>query len=114
MLAENPPTDADSVRGYRVVNQFDRVWSCNKMAEMVKEVGESEFDLNVEVEHIPNPRVEPERHYYNPEHEKLYRMGWWPSKSLRDGLVEMFEDLLPHKSRIVKFKEFITPKIKWR
>ncbi|MHA1267948.1 MAG: hypothetical protein ACTSRS_22180 [Candidatus Helarchaeota archaeon] len=114
LLAENHPTNDDSIHGYRVVNQFDENYTCNEIAELVKEVGESEFGLEVEIKHIPNPRVEPEFHYYNPKHEKLYKMGWRPKVTIREALIEMFEDLLPLKERLKKFEDKIIPKIKWR
>jgi len=114
LLAENHPTNDDSIHGYRVVNQFDENYTCNEIAELVKEVGESEFGLEVEIKHIPNPRVEPEFHYYNPKHEKLYKMGWKPKITIREALIEMFEDLLPLTERLKKFEDKIIPKIKWR
>lgn len=114
LLTENHPTNDDSIHGYRVVNQFDENYNCNELADIVKEVGESEFGLNVEIENIPNPRVEPEYHYYNPKHEKLYKMGWQPKMTLKEGLKEMFEDLLPLKTKLEKYKDKILPKILWR
>ena len=114
LATENHPTDEDSIHGYRVINQFDESYTCQEIAELVKKVGEEHFDLNVEVRNIPNPRIEPEVHYYNPHHEKLYKMGWKPTKTIEEGLIEMFEDLIPLKERILKFKDKIIPKIKWR
>ena len=114
LAVENHPTNDDSIHGYRVINQFDENYTCNELAEIVKKVGEDEFGLEVEIKHIENPRIEPEVHYYNPHHEKLYRMGWRPKKTLEEGLIEMFEDLIPLKRRLSKFKDKIIPRIKWR
>jgi len=114
LVTENHPTDDDSIHGYRVINQFDESYSCEEIAYIVKKVGEEHFGLNVKVKNIPNPRIEPEVHYYNPHHEKLYKMGWRPTKTIEEGLIEMFEDLIPLKDRILKFKDKILPKIKWR
>jgi hypothetical protein len=41
-------------------------------------------------------------------------MGWSPTKTLEEGLVEMFEDLIPLRERLFKYKHKIVPKIKWR
>ena len=114
LVTENHPTDDDSIHGYRVINQFDESYSCEEIAYIVKKVGEEHFGLNVKIKNIPNPRIEPEVHYYNPHHEKLYKMGWKPTKTIEEGLIEMFEDLIPLKNRILKFKDKILPKIKWR
>jgi len=113
LMVENHPTDEDSIHGYRVINQFDESYTCLELAELVREVGDS-FDLDVKIRNVPNPRVEPEVHYYNPKHEKLYRLGWRPKKNIKEGLAEMFEDLLPYKDRILRYKDKIIPKIRWR
>ena len=114
LLAETPPSDDDSLHGLRIVNQFDDWYSCNSLASLIQTIGNGDFNLDVEIEHIENPRVEPEYHYYNPVHEKLYKMGWKPEVSLVDGIREMIEDLLPHKKRLLKYKDVLLPKIKWR
>jgi len=114
LVTENHPTDEDSIHGYRVINQFDEYYSCQEIAEIVKKVAEEHFNLNVEVVNIENPRIEPEVHYYNPHHEKLYKMGWKPKKTIEEGLIEMFEDLIPFKERLLFYKDKINPRIKWR
>ena len=37
------------------------------------------MDLEVEIEHLPNPRVEMEEHYYNAVHTKLMDLGLEPA-----------------------------------
>jgi len=114
LAVENRPTDDDSIHGYRVINQFDECYTCNELGEKVKKVANEKFGLNATIQHIENPRVEAEVHYYNPHHEKLYKMGWRPTRTLEEELVTMFEDLIPLKERMLKFKDKIIPKIKWR
>lgn len=114
LAAEKPPTDEDSIRGYRVLNQFDEAYSCNELAVKVQQVASEKFGLEVEVKNIENPRVEKEIHYYNPHHEKLVKMGFRPTKTLDEELVVMFEDLIPNKERILKHNDKIMPKIRWR
>jgi len=114
LAIENHPTDDDSIHGFRVINQFDECYTCNELADKVARVANDKFDLNATVEHIENPRIEAEVHYYNPKHEKLYKMGWKPTRTLEQELVTMFEDLLPHKERMLRYKDKIVPKIRWR
>jgi len=114
LAVENRPTDDDSIHGYRVINQFDECYTCNELGEKVKKVANEKFGLIATIQHIENPRVEAEVHYYNPHHEKLYKMGWRPTRTLEEELITMFEDLIPLKERMLKFKDKIIPKIKWR
>ena len=44
---------------------------------MVQAAGR-ELGLEVRVEHIPDPRVEAEEHYYNAKHSKLIDLGLKP------------------------------------
>lgn len=113
LMAEKHPTDDDSFHGYRVINQFDKCYSISELAETIKKAG-NRFDLDVKVTHIENPRVEPEVHYYNPSNKKLYDLGWKPTRTLEEELIRMFEDLIPHKERLLKYKHKFAPKIKWR
>lgn len=112
LSVENPPTDSDSFHGYRVLNQLSESYSCNELADIVQRVGNEKFDLNVEIRHIENPRIEKEVHYWNPIHEKLPKMGFEPTKTLEEELEIMFEDLIPNKDRFIREK--IIPKIRWR
>jgi len=41
-------------------------------------------------------------------------MGWKPTRTLEEGLVEMFEDLIPLREKLLKYKDKIIPRIKWR
>jgi len=111
---ENHPTDDDSIHGWRVINQFDESYSCNELAELVQKVATEKFDLDVQIEHIENPRIEAEIHFYQPIHEKLYKMGWRPTKTIEEELEVMFKDLLPHKERMLRYKDKILPTIRWR
>src|SRR5205823_10811026 len=48
----------------RVFNQFTESFSVLELAEMVKSVG-NRLGLSVEIDHLPDPRVEAENHHYN-------------------------------------------------
>jgi len=113
IATENFPSDDDSFHGYRVINQFDECYRLNDLAEIVKEIA-LEFGLKTSVKHIENPRIEAEYHFYEPAHEKLYNLGWQPTKDLKATLREMFEDLVPYRSRLKRYEDKFLPKIKWR
>jgi nucleoside-diphosphate-sugar epimerase len=114
LAVENHPTDDDSIHGYRVINQFDECYTCNELGEAVKEVANEKFGLDTTIKHIENPRVEAEVHFYKPHHKKLYTMGWQPTRTLKEELATMIEDLLPQKDKLLRFKNKIIPRIKWR
>ena len=74
---------------FRVFNQFTEQFSVYELAMMVKRVGE-EAGLRVQVDHIENPRVEKEEHYYNAKNTALRSLGLEPhclSDSLLDSLL---------------------------
>jgi nucleoside-diphosphate-sugar epimerase len=110
LLIEHPPDQGK----YRVVNQFAEVYSVRQIAEIVKEAAEKVGLGKVEMHHLENPRVEKEEHYYNPTRRILPSLGFRPTRTLRDEVPYMLEDLLPYKERIERFREGIPPKTKWR
>jgi UDP-sulfoquinovose synthase len=59
---------------YRVFNQFTESFSINQMADMVVTALGSEHT----VQHLTDPRVELEDHYYNAAHTKLVDLGLEP------------------------------------
>ncbi len=112
LVVEKPPTYDDSFHGHRVLNQFSSAYSINELAEKVQKIGNEEFDLDVKIQNIENPRIEPEVHFYKPHSEKLRRMGFRETRTFKEEIVTMFEDLIKHKDRITISK--ILPKIRWR
>ncbi len=96
---------------FRVFNQFTEQFSVNDLAETVRRAG-AEYGLDVKVDHIENPRVEKEDHYYNAKHTKLLDLGLKPHL-LSDTLVEsVFAVIERHKDRAIA--SAILPKTKWR
>jgi len=113
IATENFPTDNDSFHGYRVINQFDECYRLNDLAGTIQQIA-WEFGLETYVKHIENPRIEAEYHFYEPHHEKLYKLGWRPTKDLKTTLREMFKDLIPYQDRLLEYKHKFIPEIKWR
>jgi UDP-sulfoquinovose synthase len=96
---------------FRVFNQFTEQFSVGDLAMMVKKAGIA-MGLDVEVNHLDNPRVELEQHYFNPKNTKLLDLGLQPhylSDSLLDSLLH-FASKYKHR---VDMKQ-ILPKVSWR
>lgn len=95
---------------FRVFNQFTEQFSVNELAELVQRAGR-EYGLEVRIEHVPNPRVESEEHYYNAKHTKLLDLGLKPHY-LSETLVEsMFRVIERYKDRVIP--EAIMPRTTW-
>ena len=95
----------------RVFNQFTEQFSVLDLARMVQTAGEK-LDLTIEINHLPDPRVEAEEHYYNAKHSKLIELGLKPhllSDSLLDSLMNV---ALKYRDRIDA--AVMLPRINWR
>ncbi|MGJ3237899.1 MAG: NAD-dependent epimerase/dehydratase family protein [Anaerolineae bacterium] len=108
-LAVEHPAEAGE---FRVFNQFSESYSIRDLAYMVQEVG-NELNLNVEVKHYDNPRVEKEQHYYNPIREGLDAIGYKPTTDVKSEMKLMMQDLLQHKDVIEAKKDILVPDIRW-
>jgi UDP-sulfoquinovose synthase len=107
LAALNPPAPGE----YRVFNQFTEQFSIMELAEKVREAG-AHHGLHVEVEHVENPRVELEDHYYNAKHTKLLDLGLQPHL-LSETLIEsMFATIERYKDRVIV--DHIMPSTRWR
>jgi UDP-sulfoquinovose synthase len=96
---------------YRVFNQFTEQFSVGELAEKVRGAS-AKLGLRVEVQHLANPRVEREQHYYNAAHSRLLDLGLQPhllSDSLLDSLLEI---ALAHRDRVRE--DVILPRVDWR
>jgi UDP-sulfoquinovose synthase len=95
----------------RVFNQFTEQFSVLDLAAMVQTAGEK-LGLTIEIDHVPDPRVEAQEHYYNAKHSKLIELGLKPhllSDSLLDSLMNV---ALKYRDRIDP--EVMMPRINWR
>lgn len=70
LAAMNPAEEGE----LRIFNQFVETFSVNQLAEIVQRVGLSRGH-KVQLNHIDNPRIELEDHYYNPKHTGLSDLG---------------------------------------
>lgn len=95
----------------RVYNQFTEQFSVLDVAKKVQEAGEH-LGIKVEVDHIPDPRVEAEQHYYNAKHSKLIDLGLQPhflSESLLDSLMNI---AVKYRDRVDT--TIMLPQVNWR
>lgn len=95
---------------FRVFNQFTELFSIGDLALMVEKAGRT-LDLNVEVKHFENPRIEKEEHYFNAKNTNLLDLGLQPhylSDSLLDSLLNF---ALKYKGRVDESQ--ILPKVSW-
>jgi len=68
--------------------------------------------LIVDIDHLPDPRVEAEEHYYNAKHSKLIDLGLQPhylSDSLLDSLMNI---AMKYQDRIDR--SLFLPQVQWR
>ena len=110
LATEHPPESGE----YRVFNQFDQHYSVNELAADVKEVYEKKYGKEAIIDHVPNPRVEREEHYYNPVSLKLRALGYRPSGELKNDLGKILDDLQPMKEKITSLRDVITPRTFWQ
>ena len=104
----NPPEFGE----YRTFNQFEETYNIYELAEKVKKVA-NEIGLNSEIHRTDNPRIEKEKHYYNPDHQNLLELGYVPKHAMDSELKSMLEDLVKNKERILKVKDVLIPQIRW-
>ena len=94
----------------RVFNQITEQFSVLQLAEKVKHAGES-LGLEVNIQHVDNPRIEAEEHYYNVTHTKLPELGLEPH-NLSDSLLDSLLNVAIHYKDRADPKH-IAPVTKW-
>jgi UDP-sulfoquinovose synthase len=106
LAADNPPDRG----GFRVYNQFTEQFSVEKLADAVREAA-AELGLPVTVGAVENPRRELDRHYYNPKHDALAKLGLRPRLLTAEVLVDMLRMVERYRDRIDVSK--IHPRVRW-
>jgi UDP-sulfoquinovose synthase len=96
---------------FRVFNQFTEQFSVVELAELVRHAG-SEIGLDVRIEHLANPRVELEEHYYNAKHTKLTELGLRPHLLSETLIGSIFDVIERYKDRVIP--DHILPATRWR
>ncbi len=96
---------------FRVFNQFTEQFSVLELAGMVQAAGRK-LGLEVSVSHLPDPRVEAEKHYYNAKHSGMVELGLEPhllSEALLDSLMSV---AIRYRDRIDAAQ--FQPLVNWR
>jgi len=95
----------------RVFNQFTEQYSVLELAHLIQTAA-TKMGLEVEINHMDDPRVEMEQHYYNAKHSKLIDMGLQPH-FLCDSLLDSLMNIaLRYRDRIDA--STLLPKVNWR
>ena len=106
--------DHPAEREYKVYNQFDEYYPLNYLAETVKSHYETIYGKSVSIDHVPNPRVEMEDHYYNPVNQNLRDIGYRRQRSLEEEMPVMISDVRKNINIVYSLKNVIKPSTNWR
>jgi UDP-sulfoquinovose synthase len=107
LAAEHPAAEGE----FRVFNQFTEQFSVIELAAIVQRAGR-EHGLEIVVDHLDNPRVEMEEHYYNARHSKLLDLGLEPHLLSETLLEHVFDVIARYRDRVVE--DHILPRTRWR
>jgi UDP-sulfoquinovose synthase len=106
-LAATNPAEAGE---FRVFNQFTEQFSVLELAELVKGAA-AHLGYEVTIDHVDNPRVEKEEHYYNAVNTNLLDLGLQPHH-LGEELVESMLGIIErHKGNAIESS--IEPRTRW-
>jgi len=100
----NPAAEGE----YRVFNQFTESFSVSQMASLVAET----YPGAVRIEHVEDPRVEKQEHYYRAAHTKLLDLGLVPHLLEAPTIQSLLAVVDRHRDR-VDF-DAIRPSVQWR
>jgi len=107
LAVENPPKPGE----FRVFNQFTEQFNVKQLAELIANAAKP-LGLTCRIEHVPDPRVEAEEHYYNAKHTKLVDLGL-KAHLLSDSLLDSLLNIaIRYKARVDP--KVIWPTVKWR
>ena len=107
-LAALHPAESGTMR---VFNQFTEQFSVLQLAERVSKVA-SAMGLEARIEHVSNPRVEMEHHYYLAKHTKLLDLGLEPHLLADDTIASLLRTAVRYRDRIVLDR--IPATVQWR
>jgi UDP-sulfoquinovose synthase len=93
---------------FRVFNQFTESFSVSQLAEMVVDA----YPGRVDVDHLDDPRVEHEDHYYRAAHTKLLDLGLVPHLLNQATISALLAVADRHRDRVDL--EAIRPTVEWR
>ncbi|MBA3825215.1 MAG: NAD-dependent epimerase/dehydratase family protein [Ktedonobacterales bacterium] len=95
----------------RVYNQFTEQWSVQQLADRVQTVA-STLGMETTIDHVANPRVEKEEHYYNAKHTRLVELGLQPHLLTDDTIRDLLVAARDYRDRIIT--DQIAAKVQWK
>jgi UDP-sulfoquinovose synthase len=104
LACENPAEPGE----FRVFNQMTESMSVSQIAATVAKC----YPGEVEIEHLQNPRVEIDEHYYDVAHTGLVELGLTPHLLCDSLLDSLFEIAEAHRHRADV--DFLEPTVQWR
>jgi len=107
LAVESPPAAGT----FRVFNQFTQTFSVLSLARHVARVG-ANLGLKVRIDHVENPRVEREAHFYSSLNNNLISLGLEPVLLTDDVVASMIESAQAFRSRIDRAQ--IMPTVRWK
>lgn len=94
---------------FDIYNQTTGPVGIQEIADAIQSNGGA-MGLSVEVEHLPNPRVEKEAHQMVMENDKfLSTLLPNPQLDINTGIRETLESLLPYRDTLVAYKDLFVP-----
>ena len=100
----NPPSKGE----YRVFNQFTESFSVLNLAEKVAAV----YGNGVKIQHVEDPRVEADEHFYEATHTKLMDLGLLPHLLTEESIERLLSLAERYKDRVDL--RAISPTVSWR
>jgi UDP-sulfoquinovose synthase len=95
---------------FRVFNQFTEIFSVNEIAKRVRDVAAT-MGLHVAIDHVENPRVEREAHFYSSVNAHLLGLGLQPHLLADDVIRELIATAAAHREAIDP--ACILPEVRW-
>jgi len=92
----NPPNPGE----LEIYNQVTEIFSVMDLAEKIKDAAKERYNVDIKLNHLSNPRIEKESHYYNPTYTKLLKLGLKPTLLTREILIEMLEVIKPYINNV--------------
>src|SRR4051794_19937377 len=106
-LAVANPAEAGE---FRVFNQFTEQFSVLELAELVKAAA-GHLGYEVTIDHVDNPRVEKEEHYYNAVNTNLLDLGLQPNHLGEELVSSMLGIIERYRSNAIESS--IDPRTRW-
>ena len=106
IASQNKPKKGE----FRVFNQFTESLTINEIADLVIKSANKE-KIKIKAKHIKNPRIEMEKHYYNPINNNLLDLGLKPLKFDIPFIIKFIKNTKKSINKINE--ELILPNINW-